>query len=273
MTSTTFASLSAGVEPSFTGFLKLRPADAAPVARMLQQRLFANVGQVMLKNALDGYNTTLFAYGQTGSGKSYSVIGYGANKGRHFVSYGALVSPRNLGVSNWLARKPVPHFNVSFQDSTSQSWFGLPETRNRWTKIATHGAEGGDMPALHRRALRARFPAKNSVTVPGFCPAGRRRVARDSVNSDRVGLMSRRDRAQLLLRALPHPQRAQLQRPVPGVLVHDRNLQRNGARPARLGRRRPARPARTQSARTSQTRILRSVSFLSYTPYMGIYSI
>lgn len=28
-----------------------------------------------------GYNCCLFAYGQTGSGKSYSMLGYGANRG------------------------------------------------------------------------------------------------------------------------------------------------------------------------------------------------
>lgn len=35
----------------------------------------------VLNNAFDGYNACLFAYGQTGSGKSYSIVGYGANKG------------------------------------------------------------------------------------------------------------------------------------------------------------------------------------------------
>ena len=35
----------------------------------------------MLDNAWQGYNAALFAYGQTGSGKSYSMIGYGPNKG------------------------------------------------------------------------------------------------------------------------------------------------------------------------------------------------
>ena len=35
----------------------------------------------MLDNAFQGYNAALFAYGQTGSGKSYSMIGYGPNKG------------------------------------------------------------------------------------------------------------------------------------------------------------------------------------------------
>lgn len=36
----------------------------------------------MLANAWQGYNVSLFAYGQTGSGKSYSMVGYGANKGK-----------------------------------------------------------------------------------------------------------------------------------------------------------------------------------------------
>ena len=35
----------------------------------------------MLDNAFQGYNACLFAYGQTGSGKSYSIVGYGENKG------------------------------------------------------------------------------------------------------------------------------------------------------------------------------------------------
>lgn len=47
----------------------------------LQKRLFDDLGQGVLDNAWQGYNAALFAYGQTGSGKSYSMIGYGANKG------------------------------------------------------------------------------------------------------------------------------------------------------------------------------------------------
>lgn len=43
--------------------------------------MYNDLGKDILKNAFDGYNAALFAYGQTGSGKSYSVIGYGPNKG------------------------------------------------------------------------------------------------------------------------------------------------------------------------------------------------
>jgi hypothetical protein len=39
------------------------------------------IGIDVLDNAWSGYHACLFAYGQTGSGKSYSMIGYGTNKG------------------------------------------------------------------------------------------------------------------------------------------------------------------------------------------------
>ncbi|XP_050706833.1 kinesin-like protein KIF28 isoform X2 [Eriocheir sinensis] len=46
-----------------------------------QNTVYQDLGGGVLENAWQGYNSTLFAYGQTGSGKSWSVIGYGANKG------------------------------------------------------------------------------------------------------------------------------------------------------------------------------------------------
>lgn len=41
-----------------------------------QDIVMQDIGQVILTNALNGFNGCLFAYGQTGSGKSYSVMGY-----------------------------------------------------------------------------------------------------------------------------------------------------------------------------------------------------
>ncbi|KAI9201884.1 uncharacterized protein BJ171DRAFT_601452 [Polychytrium aggregatum] len=46
-----------------------------------QKRVFEDLGRAIVQNAWDGFNTSLLAYGQTGSGKSYSMFGYGANKG------------------------------------------------------------------------------------------------------------------------------------------------------------------------------------------------
>ncbi|KXS22505.1 kinesin-domain-containing protein [Gonapodya prolifera JEL478] len=46
-----------------------------------QRRVFQDLGVSMLDAAAEGYNSTLMAYGQTGSGKSYTMFGYGSNKG------------------------------------------------------------------------------------------------------------------------------------------------------------------------------------------------
>ena len=57
-------------------------ACAWPGAEYASQKVvYENLGAPMLKNALEGYNCTMFAYGQTGAGKSYSFVGYGVNKG------------------------------------------------------------------------------------------------------------------------------------------------------------------------------------------------
>lgn len=49
--------------------------------RHTQQDVYNDLGKLVLEGAWAGYNATLFAYGQTGSGKSYSMVGYGEDKG------------------------------------------------------------------------------------------------------------------------------------------------------------------------------------------------
>ena len=46
-----------------------------------QKVVFDTLGRQILDNAWKGYHCCLFAYGQTGAGKSYSMVGYGNNKG------------------------------------------------------------------------------------------------------------------------------------------------------------------------------------------------
>ncbi|CAJ1415334.1 unnamed protein product [Effrenium voratum] len=43
--------------------------------------VWSDIGQTVMKNALKGYNCTVFAYGQSGCGKSYSVVGDAPNWG------------------------------------------------------------------------------------------------------------------------------------------------------------------------------------------------
>ncbi|CAE7269061.1 KIF13A [Symbiodinium microadriaticum] len=55
---------------------------AGPGSRYADQQLvFDTFGRRILDSAWEGYHCCLFAYGQTGAGKSYSMVGYGANKG------------------------------------------------------------------------------------------------------------------------------------------------------------------------------------------------
>ncbi|KAF7301241.1 Kinesin-like protein [Mycena indigotica] len=46
-----------------------------------QQTLYDDLGVELLDHSFNGFNACILAYGQTGSGKSYSMMGYGADKG------------------------------------------------------------------------------------------------------------------------------------------------------------------------------------------------
>ncbi|PFH50565.1 hypothetical protein AMATHDRAFT_60839 [Amanita thiersii Skay4041] len=46
-----------------------------------QQTLFSDLGKELLDHGFSGFNACILAYGQTGSGKSYSMMGYGPDKG------------------------------------------------------------------------------------------------------------------------------------------------------------------------------------------------
>ena len=68
---------------SHDGFLEQPDGYLSPESDIYadQKRVFKDLGEGVLENAWKGYNCSLFAYGQTGSGKSYSMVGYGVNKG------------------------------------------------------------------------------------------------------------------------------------------------------------------------------------------------
>ncbi|CAJ1368367.1 unnamed protein product [Effrenium voratum] len=75
-----------GFEDDGTGYLRPvggrgrhLPSDSCKYAD--QRYVFDTFGQRVLDNAWNGFHCCLFAYGQTGAGKSYSMVGYGNNKG------------------------------------------------------------------------------------------------------------------------------------------------------------------------------------------------
>jgi kinesin family protein 13 len=62
------------------GYLKCNPSASGPKYDD-QEHVYNELGMEVLNNAWEGFHSCLFAYGQTGSGKSYSMIGYGTNRG------------------------------------------------------------------------------------------------------------------------------------------------------------------------------------------------
>ncbi|OZJ06440.1 hypothetical protein BZG36_00598 [Bifiguratus adelaidae] len=56
-------------------------ADKSDPSYASQEMVYNDLGEELLEHAFDGYNCCIFAYGQTGSGKSYSMMGYGEDKG------------------------------------------------------------------------------------------------------------------------------------------------------------------------------------------------
>ena len=64
-----------GKEHTFTYDYSYDSSDPKSDNYASQETVWNDLGTVVLDNAWDGYNVTLFAYGQTGSGKSYSMTG------------------------------------------------------------------------------------------------------------------------------------------------------------------------------------------------------
>ena len=64
-----------GKEHTFTYDFSYDSSDPKSDNYASQETVWNDLGTVVLDNAWDGYNVTLFAYGQTGSGKSYSMTG------------------------------------------------------------------------------------------------------------------------------------------------------------------------------------------------------
>lgn len=58
-----------------------KPSRSRTFRALSVTRVYQKLGIQVLNNAWEGYHCCLFAYGQTGAGKSYSMVGYGANKG------------------------------------------------------------------------------------------------------------------------------------------------------------------------------------------------
>ncbi|KAL2086530.1 hypothetical protein ACEWY4_017589 [Coilia grayii] len=60
---------------TFTYDFSYDSGDCKSTCFVSQEKVFKDLGSVVLKAAFEGYNACIFAYGQTGSGKSYTMMG------------------------------------------------------------------------------------------------------------------------------------------------------------------------------------------------------
>lgn len=88
--------------------------------RLMQEMVYNDLGKDLLQNAFEGYNCALFAYGQTGSGKSYSIIGYGANKGEMYLC--AFMNRATISLSSPESGTLSPFLFNPFPSSDSVHW-------------------------------------------------------------------------------------------------------------------------------------------------------
>eukprot|EP00049_Salpingoeca_infusionum_P002774 m.59749 g.59749 ORF g.59749 m.59749 type:complete len:1161 (+) comp11781_c0_seq1:362-3844(+) len=81
-----------------------------------QDDVFRCVGQNVLDDAFEGYNTCLFAYGQTGAGKSYSMMGGpGDQRGiipRLCEGLFSHIEARRKAAGNWTAKVEVSYMEI-----------------------------------------------------------------------------------------------------------------------------------------------------------------
>ncbi|KAI1788971.1 kinesin-domain-containing protein [Ganoderma leucocontextum] len=75
-----------------------------------QQTLYDDLGKELLDHGFAGFNACIVAYGQTGSGKSYSMMGYGADKGIIPLTCSELFSRIEQ-------KKSTPHVNFTVEVS------------------------------------------------------------------------------------------------------------------------------------------------------------
>ena len=64
-----------------------------------QGQVFSDCGVPnLVKQVVDGYNSTIFAYGQTGSGKTYSMEGYKYTMSEKGVPHAIIENGENEGI-------------------------------------------------------------------------------------------------------------------------------------------------------------------------------
>ncbi|KAI9475786.1 MAG: hypothetical protein EXX96DRAFT_506439 [Benjaminiella poitrasii] len=127
-------------------------ADKDDIDYADQEKVFNDLGKELLDHAFNGYNCCIFAYGQTGSGKSYSMVGYGEDKG---------ITPRTClelfeRIENKKSEKLDFQVEVSYIEIYNEKVRDLLNPRNKNNlKVREHPVLGPYVQDLSRLAVNS----------------------------------------------------------------------------------------------------------------------
>ncbi|KAI7880809.1 uncharacterized protein EV154DRAFT_428788 [Mucor mucedo] len=127
-------------------------ADKSDPTYADQSTVYNDLGEDLLNHAFDGYNCCIFAYGQTGSGKSYSMMGYGEDKG--------IIPKTCMELFNRIESNKNPALNhrveVSYIEIYNEKVHDLLNPKNKGNlKVREHPSLGPYVEDLSRLVVRS----------------------------------------------------------------------------------------------------------------------
>lgn len=151
------------IENPGTGYLAKNSASSPYADQMM---VYNDLGVEVLNNAWEGFHTCLFAYGQTGSGKSYSMVGYGSNKGIVPVTCERIFERINSS-TNPLIKFDVKVSMLEIYNEQVQDLLAPPSSRQKGgLKVREHPKTGVFIEGIIKRDVQS-YAEIDAVTETG----------------------------------------------------------------------------------------------------------
>ena len=114
-----------------------------------QEEVFAKLGNKVITNSLEGYNSTIFCYGQTGSGKTYTMCGNDNSKERGLIPrllisfFKRIREEKNKNINYDVYISYIEIYNENAYDLFDKSHFREP--LENWRKIIVYEDNYGNI--------------------------------------------------------------------------------------------------------------------------------
>ena len=114
-----------------------------------QEQIFAKLGEKVINNSIEGYNSTIFCYGQTGSGKTYTMCGNDNLKERGIIPrlliafFKRIREEKNKNINYDVYISYIEIYNENAYDLFDKSHFREP--LENWRKIIVYEDNYGNI--------------------------------------------------------------------------------------------------------------------------------